>query len=106
MKTTLPLCINTVPEAQKFLTELYNKESFHPEDDAFQIEWHTCETPTFAECEQLNQLMSDIYAFPGNEDAQNMVFDPCEFLLMLDPDYREINETDKLEDDPHDARNY
>jgi len=83
MKTVLPTSINTVEEAKKFLTELHNNnETFHPEDDAHTIVWETS-SPTKEECDQINKLMSEIYAFPGNEDSQNMVFDPCEFLLSL-----------------------
>jgi len=83
MKTNLPNRITTVEEAKAFLTELHkNDESFHPEDNAHDIEWETS-NPTSEERDKLNALMSDIYELEGNEDSQNMIFDPCEFLLNL-----------------------
>ena len=88
MKTTLPQSIETAEQAKQLLTNLYNNgESFHPEDDATDIEWATCEEPTEAECILLNKLMADIYDLPGNENPMNMAFDPCEFLLSLDVEY-------------------
>lgn len=75
LTTVLPEQITSVEEAQKLLTELHrNDESFHPEDDANDIEWDTCD-PTPEECEKLNKLMGDIYKLPD--------FDPCEFILEL-----------------------
>lgn len=89
MKTTLPQAIATIEEAQAFLTELEgNGESFHPEDNAHNIQWHCCNPPTAGEADLLNKLMQDIYDLPGNDGRHiDLVFDPCEFLLMLDPDY-------------------
>lgn len=82
MKTTLPPDIMTIIEAKKFLTELYNNgESFHPQDDATLIDWD-CEPPTKEEADQLNILMYDIYQIGVS------LFDPCEYLLLLDPEYR------------------
>ncbi len=86
MKTKLPAHITTVQRSIYFLTELHNNsEAYHPEDDATDIIWNMPDDqlPTQAECEQLNVLMSDIYALPGNESVQSMVFDPCELLLKL-----------------------
>lgn len=91
MKTKLPERISTIDEAKVFLTELYNNgESFHPEDDANDIAWEIGdEIPTHKEAEKLNELMEDIYNLPGNDGRHcgAMVFDPCEFILKLDPDY-------------------
>lgn len=87
MKTKLPLEIKTVEEAKAFLTELHaNGEYFHPEDDAFTIEWQTCTPASGEECNQLNNLMYDIYNLPGNDGRHSapMVFDPCAFLNGLD----------------------
>lgn len=79
MKTVLPENITTIAQAEEFLKALYiNGESFHPEDDAHDVLWAV--EPTSAECDQLNKLMEDIYALPGN-------FDPCEYILHLDPEY-------------------
>lgn len=89
MKTQLPKEIKTIQQAEKFLTELYNNgEIYHPEDDA-----NDCleGIATKEECDQLNKLMNDIYNFKGNENAQSMIFDPCEFILNLDPEYRKQN---------------
>lgn len=75
MKTQIPDSITTIEQAQKFLTELHkNNESYHPEDDAHDIQWDTCEV-SFEECEKLNKLRNDLYKLPD--------FDPCEFILEL-----------------------
>ncbi len=75
MKTKLPPDIMTVQEAKNFLSELHkNDESFHPEDSAHNIIWSTVK-PTKKEKDQLDRLMSDIYALGG--------FDPCEYILTL-----------------------
>lgn len=85
MKTTLPAKINSLLEAEMFLEELYiNDESFHPEDDAFQIEWACSPPPSITEMARLNELMFDIYALP---ERINGSFDPCEFLLRLENNY-------------------
>lgn len=91
MKTTLPIAINSIEEAKSFLTELYNNgESFHPEDDAHSIDWSDGEMVTNGDCEQLNKIMEDIYNLPGNDGSHvKLSFDPCEFLLMLNPEYVE-----------------
>lgn len=75
MKTILPEKIKTVQEAESFLSELYkNGESYHPEDDAFDVAW-ILENPTAEECDQLNSLMDQIYKLEN--------FDPCGFILSL-----------------------
>jgi hypothetical protein len=87
MKTPLPTDIKTIEQAKEFLSALHgNGETFHPEDDAFDILWNMPEQdmPTMAECERLNKLMDEIYNLEGNNDPQNMVFDPCGYLLDLD----------------------
>jgi hypothetical protein len=95
MKTNLPDSINTIDEAKTFLTDLFNNgESFHPEDDAFDINWPKGEQPTDEECSKLNNLMADIYNLEGNHSPYDMVFDPCEFLLMLDPEYVKLMNED------------
>lgn len=85
MKTKLPESITTVEQAKEFLTELHrNGEQFHPEDDAHDIHWNSGIKPTEAQRDRLNKLMADIYRLPGNDmSPQNMVFDPCGFLLKL-----------------------
>ena len=90
MKTQLPLSISTIAEAQVFLTNLFNNgEVFHPEDDAHTVAWQGAE-PSADECDQLNKLMNDIYALPGNNNSQDMSFDPCGFILSLDKDYQKL----------------
>lgn len=85
MKTTLPEKISTIEEARAFLKELHkNVEHYHPEDDAHDIVNYL--DYTVEECDQLNKLMQDIYALPGNDSPQNMAFDPCVYLLFLDVD--------------------
>lgn len=81
MKTALPDSINTVEEAKKFLTDLYNNgEAYHPEDSAILIDIFTQQ-----EGEQLNKLMSHIYNLDGNNgNHATPKFDPCKFLLDLD----------------------
>lgn len=84
MKTQLPISITSVAEATSFLTELHkNNESYHPEDDAFDIAWQTI-NPTDAEKHQLNKLMNDIYALPEAWSPENPNgFDPCAVLMDL-----------------------
>lgn len=91
MITKLPSKINTVAEAKIFLSALHaNKEAYHPEDDAHQIEWNICTAPTHAECDLLNYLFIDIYNLEDNNGKHiNPVFDPCQYLLELDPEYVE-----------------
>lgn len=98
MKTHLPQSINSIEEAKSFLAALRsNNEQFHPEDDAHEIEWLTIEDenkhPTVSECDQLNKLMQDIYNLPGNDDAQNMAFDPCGYLIDLDKIFFIVDKT-------------
>jgi len=82
-KTTLPEAINTIPEAKKFLRELYNNgESYHPEDDAKDILWISCGQPTTRQATKLNKLMDDIYNLEGNDgNHATPIFCPCGFLL-------------------------
>lgn len=76
MKTVLPPAIQTIEQAKDFLKALHdNDEAFHPEDDAHDITWRTCE-PTDQEKDVLNRRMSEIYDLPG-------AFDPCGYLLEL-----------------------
>jgi hypothetical protein len=82
MKTILPTTIKTIQQAKEFLTELYhNEESFHPEDDAFDIVWSQDE-PSERDKHRLNSLMEDIYELEMN---------PCEFLLNLREEYIKEN---------------
>jgi hypothetical protein len=79
MKTHLPEKIKGINHAEKFLTELYeNGEAFHPDDDAHEVVWANAQV-SFAEEEKLNLLMEQISNLRG--------FDPCGFLLGLDPNY-------------------
>lgn len=83
MKTTLPQNITSIEEAKTFLLELLNNgESFHLEDDAREV-------GLFTEQEgiHLNRIIRQIYDFPGNQDAEAMVFDPIEYLLDMDVDH-------------------
>lgn len=86
MKTKLPTSINTIDHAKVFLTALHkNGESFHPEDDANDIDWQVQEPPTKEESSLLNKLMADIFNLEGNENYPvSYIFDPCEWLLDLD----------------------
>lgn len=94
MKTKLPKVINTISQAKRFLTELYkNEESYHPEDDANDI---VGDLFTKEEADQLNKLMNDIYNLPGNNSAQDMAFDPCQWLLDIDlHHYPDMDDIDK-----------
>lgn len=88
MKTTLPTTITTIEEAEAFLTDLYNNgESYHPEDDAHDIVWSgdIFGFPSRDDAMQLNELMHQIYALPGNDGRHtDLAFDPCEFLNQLE----------------------
>lgn len=73
MRTQLPEKIETVEQAKQFLSDLHkNKELYHPEDDARDIEWNSCEKPSVKELNKLNQLMNQVY----NQD-----FDPCGYII-------------------------
>lgn len=77
MRTTLPIEINSIQDAEKFLKELNdNGEAYHPEDDAFDIVWNGTE-PVENEKTHLNELMDQCYEFGTS-------FDPCEYLLSLE----------------------
>lgn len=80
LKTELPTYITTLDEAKKYLKELYtNGEAYHPEDMAGDC------LPGITEnqAKLMDSLMSDIY-----EIAKGTDFDPCQFILELDPDYK------------------
>lgn len=99
MKTTLPNTIRTIEDAKVFLTELHiNGEAYHPEDDATALNGDPF---TLQEGLALNQLMSEIYDLHGNDGRHSgeLVFDPCEFLLMLDPDYVKRLSDDETDDE-------
>lgn len=84
MKTNLPQAINTVPEAEAFLEQLYiNNEVFHPEDDAFDIRWGTT-TVSDAEKTQLNKLTDEMYSLPEIDTNE---FCPCGYSLQLQRNY-------------------
>lgn len=86
MKTVLPNTIETIEQAKAYLTDLYNNgEAYHCEDSAEGIDWALPQDqqPTATECQQLNKLMRQIYKVAKGTD-----FDPCGFLLELDPDYK------------------
>jgi hypothetical protein len=88
MQTVLPTEIKTVNQAKAFLAALYfNGESFHPEDDAYHVAWVGIMEPTDEEKTKLNELMGDIYCLPDNGKYPDLIFDPCEFLNSLDPQY-------------------
>lgn len=86
MNTILPKNIKTVYEAKKFILTLHkNGESYHPEDPAEDIISHSTNKRKFTDEEavKLNSLMNDIYNLEGNNYPNDMVFDPCEFLIKL-----------------------
>jgi hypothetical protein len=80
MRTKLPEAITTKEQAAEFLTDLFNNhESYHPEDDATNINWFLVadeQKPTHEECVQLNKLMDDIWELRSE-------FDACGHLLNL-----------------------
>lgn len=91
MKTKLPEKITSVEEAKDFLTELFlNGESYHPEADAFTIEWHGCKEPTVMDKMHLNSLMFDII-YDLHEVVNDYVdFDPCDWLSRLQDTFEYI----------------
>jgi hypothetical protein len=86
MKTQLPVEINTVEEARKFLTELHNNnEAFHPDDDPMDIEYPDLphdQVPTQSERKLLCRIMNDIHQLPD--------FDPSEVLVDLGKKGQEV----------------
>jgi len=88
MKTILPLSIDTIEAAKKFLTDLVNNnEAFHPEDDAHEIVWELPkdQQPTVLERNRLNKLMEDIYNLKGNDGRHDnsIAFCPCGFIIDI-----------------------
>jgi len=82
MKTFLPTEIKTSDDANFFLEQLWkNGESFHPEDNVYDICWNGCEKPSQEELEKLKKLQDDMYSIDG--------YDPCEILVQLDGGYAE-----------------
>jgi len=75
MKTNLNIEIKTEYDAVQFLNELcQNGEEYHPEDDAMDVQWNSCEDPpTAEEMAKLNELMAQVYA--------NTDIDPCEIIV-------------------------
>ena len=78
----LPAQINDVADAKALLIMLHENDLlFHCEDDATDCLEGLV---SFEQATQLNKLMDDIYALPGNEDrAVLATFDPCGFSLEL-----------------------
>lgn len=91
MKIGLPTEIKTIEAAKEYLALLHlNNLAYHCEDDATDIHWSVEleEQPTHEEAQQMNKLMDDIYELlPPFENTQSNSndFDPCGFLLDLDP---------------------
>jgi hypothetical protein len=78
LKTVLPAKITTIEQAKQYLTDLYNNsESYHPEDSASDCLDIDAETGA-----KMDELMEQVYGFFSDD------FDPCGFLLHLDPDYK------------------
>jgi hypothetical protein len=77
MKTNLDIQITTAEEAKSFLTDLFtNGEHYHPEDDAFDVQFAGMETqPSKEERGALNALMDQAYGKDG--------FDPCDYMYDL-----------------------
>lgn len=84
LKTTLPDQINNIEDAKKYLSELYNNgESYHPDDDASDILFEGDECVDSYTAIKMNALMDRIYFLAKNTD-----FDPCGYILSLNPDYK------------------
>ncbi len=101
MLTKLPPAIYNVHQAKALLAELHrNRESFHPQDDATDINWNLPDDqqPTIAEGQLLNKLMEEIYNLPGNKGHRTkLLFDPCKYLLELDEQINKRNKSAKDE---------
>lgn len=97
----LPEEIKTIFDAKKFLKYLNdNGVAYHCEDDA--TDCLEC-IVSHDDAQRMNKLMNDIYALPGNENAQTMIFDPCGYLLILDDDYRANSAIESLREVHHDS---
>ncbi|HTN09213.1 hypothetical protein [Agriterribacter sp.] len=84
MKTILPESINTIQQAKALLIDLHhNGEAYHPEDNADEIIWQTCQ-PSQQEKDRLNKLMADMHGIKSPKGKTTVSFDPCEFLISLD----------------------
>jgi hypothetical protein len=82
LKTVLPDKITAIEEAKQYLTDLYkNNESYHPEDGAADCLDIDSETGA-----RMDELMEQVYSFA------NEAFDPCMFVLELDPTYKGMEE--------------
>jgi hypothetical protein len=81
MKTNLTRTIETVEQAEEFLTQLHeNGEMIDPNDNPHTIEWSLPkdQQPTPAECDQLRALMVSCLNFDLSE------FDAYQFIIDLD----------------------
>ena len=80
LKTPLPEAIENLEQAKAYLKALYdNGESYHPDDNAADC----LSFISKKEGEIMDALMDRICALAKGTD-----FDPCLFLLELDPNYR------------------
>ena len=85
METKLPKEIKDLDGAKKLLKDLYeNGESFHPEDDPFDIEWSGGVRPSLDEKIKLKQLFIEMYELPEMEKYPDVEWDPCGYLLDLE----------------------
>lgn len=77
--TVLPNEINTIEEAKKYLTDLYNNgEAYHPDDEVAD-----CLDVDFKTGEKMDKLMDRIF-----EISKGTNFDIYLFLLQLNPEYK------------------
>lgn len=83
MKTALPNQISTLEQAKSYLKNLYeNGDSYHPEDSAADC-FENIDAET---AKRMDDLMDQVYSFASEE------FDPCMFILELDPEYKGLEE--------------
>jgi ADP-dependent phosphofructokinase/glucokinase len=79
LKTNLPEQINSIEDAKKYLTDLYNNgEIYHPDDEVAD-----CLDVDFATGEKMDKLMDRIFELSKGTD-----FDVYFFILRLDPEYK------------------
>lgn len=96
-KTQLPNAIHSIEGAKGYLKALFdNNEAYHLDDNANGIDW-AADSPTPLQAKHMNELRNQIYSL-----AYGTEFDPCGFLLELDPEYVAARDVDIKE---HEAEN-
>lgn len=93
MKTNLNRIIDSKEDAEQWLTDLFNNgELWHPDDEAFDIDWPTM--PTVTELQMAHVLMTQVCI---HHEA------PCKFILdnlVNTAEHLDYKEPEREQEDP------